>query len=76
MPLKNKTFAPIAFFKDHLLTYPAPSNLHYAYGFGFLSGVCLGIQIISGLFLSMYYTPNIEYAFDSVEYIMRTVNNG
>jgi len=69
-------FSPIAFFKDHLLTYPAPSNLHYAYGFGFLSGVCLGIQIISGLFLSMYYTPNIEYAFDSVEYIMRTVNNG
>ena len=72
----KKSFNLILFLKNHLITYPTPSNLNYAYGFGFISGLCLSIQIASGLFLAMYYTPHIDYAFDSVEYIMRAVNYG
>jgi len=62
--------------QNHAITYPTPTNLNYFWGFGFLSAMCLIIQIVSGIFLAMYYTPHIAYAFDSVEYIMRTVNHG
>jgi quinol-cytochrome oxidoreductase complex cytochrome b subunit len=41
-----------------------------------LAGVCLTIQIVTGLFLTMHYTPHIDYAFLSVEHIMRDVNYG
>jgi ubiquinol-cytochrome c reductase cytochrome b subunit len=62
--------------KNHLLNYPTPLNLTYLYGFGSLSGVLLVIQIISGIFLAMFYIPNINNAFESIEYIMREVNYG
>jgi ubiquinol-cytochrome c reductase cytochrome b subunit len=41
-----------------------------------MAAMCLVIQIISGIFLAMHYTPHIDYAFLSVEHIMRDVNNG
>ena len=41
-----------------------------------MAGMFLGIQLISGIFLSMYYTPHIDYAFDSVQHIMRDINYG
>jgi len=41
-----------------------------------LAGICLVMQIITGIFLAMYYIPNAEIAFFSVEHIMRNVNNG
>jgi len=41
-----------------------------------LSGVCLVIQIITGIFLAMHYIPSSELAFASVEHIMRDVNYG
>jgi quinol-cytochrome oxidoreductase complex cytochrome b subunit len=44
--------------------------------FWFLAGICLVIQMISGIFLAMHYTPHVDLAFSSVEYIMRDVNNG
>lgn len=53
-----------------------PLNINYFYNFGSLLGLCLIIQILSGIFLAMYYVPNINYAFDSVEYLMREVPNG
>lgn len=59
-----------------LIDLPAPSNLSYLWGFGSLLGLCLIIQILSGVFLAMHYTSNIELAFDSVEHIMRDVNYG
>lgn len=62
--------------KNHAVSYPTPSNLNNLWNFGFLSGVCLFIQILTGLFLTMHYTPSIDYAFDSVEYIMRDINHG
>jgi ubiquinol-cytochrome c reductase cytochrome b subunit len=61
---------------NHLVYYPTPINIHLAWNFGFLSGIFLGIQILSGILLAMHYTPHVEYAFSSVEHIMRDVNDG
>lgn len=61
---------------SHLIDYPTPINIHYAWNFGFLSAMCLIMQIITGIFLAMHYTPHIELAFASVEHIMRDVNYG
>jgi ubiquinol-cytochrome c reductase cytochrome b subunit len=61
---------------DHLIDYPTPINFNYWYNFGLLSGICLGIQLLTGIFLAMHYTPHIDYAWLSVEHIMRDVNYG
>nr|YP_009325883.1 apocytochrome b [Choreocolax polysiphoniae]APC24875.1 apocytochrome b [Choreocolax polysiphoniae] len=61
---------------SHAIAYPTPINLHYAWNFGFLSLVCLGIQLITGIFLAMHYTPHINFAFYSIEHIMRDINFG
>jgi ubiquinol-cytochrome c reductase cytochrome b subunit len=39
-------------------------------------GVCLGIQIVTGVTLAMHYNPSVAEAFNSIEHIMRDVNNG
>jgi len=64
------------YFDNHLVYYPTPSNLNYFWGAGSVSGIFLAIQILSGVFLAMYYTPHIDYAFISVEHIMRDVQYG
>jgi ubiquinol-cytochrome c reductase cytochrome b subunit len=61
---------------NHLINYPTPLNLTYWWGLGSLAGLCIVIQILTGIFLAMHYTPNIEFAFQSVEHIMRDINNG
>ena len=61
---------------DHVSDYPTPSNLTYMWGFGSLAGICLGVQIASGIFLAMHYTPQVDLAFSSVEHIMRDVEGG
>ena len=66
----------LSFIDSHLIHYPTPINLNYAWSFGSLAGVCLLIQIISGVFLAMHYTPHVDLAFNSVEHIMRNVKNG
>lgn len=63
-------------FFSHILSYPTPINVTYLWSFGFLAGFFLTIQIISGIILAMFYVPNAELAFDSIEYIMRDVKNG
>ena len=60
-------------FSSHIIEYPTPINLNYRWSFGSATGV---IQIITGIFLAMYYTPHIDYAFSSIEFITRNVNNG
>src|SRR6476660_5411543 len=68
---------PIFTFLDHELNqYPTPRNLHYWWNFGSLAGIMLVIMIVSGIFLAMQYTPHVDYAFNSVERIMRDVNYG
>lgn len=61
---------------SHLIHYASPLNLTYAWSFGSLAGLCLVIQMLSGIFLAMHYSPNTDLAFTSIEYIMRDVNNG
>ena len=56
--------------------YPTPKNLSYMWNFGSLAGLSLTIMIATGIVLSMNYTPHVDYAFDSVERIMRDVNHG
>nr|YP_684381.1 apocytochrome b [Oltmannsiellopsis viridis]ABC96364.1 apocytochrome b [Oltmannsiellopsis viridis] len=61
---------------DHLIAYPTPSNLNYFWGFGSLAGICLLIQILSGIFLAMHYAAHVDLAFMSVEHIMRDIEGG
>jgi ubiquinol-cytochrome c reductase cytochrome b subunit len=71
----NKDYL-VDFMDSHLIHYPSPINLSYAWSFGALAGICLVIQIISGIFLAMHYTAHINFAFNSVEHIMRDVQYG
>jgi len=71
----NKDYV-LSIVDSHLIDYPAPINLSYAWSFGSLAGICLVIQILTGIFLAMHYTPHIDLAFSSVEHIMRDVNSG
>ena len=64
------------FMKKELIEYATPKNLNYLWNFGSLAGVILVVMILTGVFLAMHYTPHIDYAFDSVEHIMRNVNYG
>jgi quinol-cytochrome oxidoreductase complex cytochrome b subunit len=61
---------------EHLIYYPTTINLNYLWGFGSLAGIVLVLQILTGVFLAMHYTPHVTLAFESVEHIMRDVNNG
>ena len=70
--IKIKTLNIIS---DHLIDYPTPI-VGYQGSFGFLSGICLVLQIITGSFLAIYYTPHVSMAFLSVEFIIRDVNDG
>jgi len=63
-------------FNNHLVDYPSPVNVNYLWSIGSLAGICLAIQIASGIFLAMHYVPHVDHAFLSVEHIMRDVNNG
>ena len=68
---------PIFTFMDHELNeYPTPKNLNYFWNFGSLAGISLVIMIVTGIVLAMSYTPHVDYAFQSVERIMRDVNHG
>jgi len=66
----------LAILNSHVIDYPTPINLTYAWSFGSTAGICLVLQILTGIFLAMHYTPHISLAFTSVEHIMRDVNNG
>lgn len=59
-----------------LYDLPVPTNLSYGWNFGSLLGCCLVMQITTGIFLAMHYTPHVSEAFDSVVAIGRDVKNG
>nr|AVN67835.1 cytochrome b [Ischnoptera sp. B084] len=59
-----------------LIDLPSPSNISAWWNFGSLLGMCLIVQIVTGVFLAMHYCPNIDLAFNSVNHICRDVNNG
>ena len=61
---------------SYLIDSPQPSNISYWWNFGSLLALSLGIQIVTGVTLAMHYNPSVLEAFNSVEHIMRDVNNG
>jgi len=61
---------------SYLIDASQPSNISYLWNFGSLLLICLVIQIITGVTLAMHYSPNVLEAFNSIEHIMRDVNNG
>jgi ubiquinol-cytochrome c reductase cytochrome b subunit len=66
----------LRYFNAYLVDSPQPVNLNYLWNFGSLLAFSLVIQIITGVTLAMHYNPSIIEAFNSVEHIMRDVNNG
>lgn len=66
----------LSFVNGMVIDLPSPANLSYMWGFGSLLGLCLVIQLASGIFLAMHYCAHIDLAFLSVEHIMRDVNAG
>nr|YP_009542029.1 cytochrome b [Freyastera benthophila]AYR06729.1 cytochrome b [Freyastera benthophila] len=61
---------------NSLIDLPSPSNLSIWWNFGSLLGLCLTIQILTGLFLAMHYTPDASLAFSSISHICRDINYG
>jgi quinol-cytochrome oxidoreductase complex cytochrome b subunit len=53
---------------SYLVDSPQPINISYLWNFGSLLALCLGFQIVTGVFLVMHYTPHVDFAFDSVEH--------
>src|SRR5262245_3510403 len=58
------------------VAYPTPRNLNYWWTFGGILSFMLVVQIVTGVVLAMHYTPHVDFAFNSVEHIMRDVNYG
>lgn len=71
-----KTHVLLRLVNSYIVDSPQPANISYLWNFGSLLATCLIIQILTGAFLAMHYTPNVDLAFNSVEHIMRDVNNG
>lgn len=72
----DKRFPILDFWNDHLAKYYAPKNMGFWSIFGSLALTVLLIQIVTGIWLAMFYKPSAEHAFASVEYIMRDVDWG
>lgn len=71
-----KSHPLLKLFNSYLIDHSQPSNISYLWNFGSLLAICLGIQIVTGVTLAMHYNPNVLEAFNSIEHIMRDVNNG
>nr|QYK19550.1 cytochrome b [Pelvicachromis pulcher] len=72
----RKTHPLLKIANDALIDLPTPSNISVWWNFGSLLGLCLIIQILTGLFLAMHYTSDITTAFSSIAHICRDVNYG
>ncbi len=72
----NERFPLVSIWKKYVSDYYVPKNLNFYYYFGFLLLIVLLNQLISGFWLTMFYTPSVDRAFDSIEYMMRDVNFG
>nr|YP_010268809.1 cytochrome b [Haloveloides papuensis]UIG88137.1 cytochrome b [Haloveloides papuensis] len=72
----RKNHPVIKIMNSSLIDLPTPSSISIWWNFGSLLGMCLIIQILTGLFLAMHYTADINIAFNSVIHINRDVNSG
>uniref|UniRef100_A0A896Z1T9 Cytochrome b n=1 Tax=Coniophora puteana TaxID=80637 RepID=A0A896Z1T9_9AGAM len=71
-----KSHSLLRLFNSYVVDSPQPANISYMWNFGSLLATCLVIQILTGAFLAMHYQAHVDFAFNSVEHIMRDVNNG
>nr|YP_009487409.1 cytochrome b [Toromys rhipidurus]AWB97229.1 cytochrome b [Toromys rhipidurus] len=76
MTIMRKSHPLIKIINHSFIDLPAPSNISTWWNFGSLLGLCLMLQIITGLFLAMHYTADTTTAFSSVTHICRDVNYG
>jgi ubiquinol-cytochrome c reductase cytochrome b subunit len=71
-----KSHSLLRLLNSYVVDSPQPANISYLWNFGSLLATCLVIQILTGCFLAMHYQSHVDFAFNSVEHIMRDVNNG
>nr|ADM46582.1 cytochrome b [Microtus arvalis] len=76
MTVIRKNHPLIKIINHSFIDLPAPSNISSWWNFGSLLGLCLIVQILTGLFLAMHYTSDTATAFSSVAHICRDVNYG
>nr|URH15104.1 cytochrome b [Sapajus apella] len=76
MTSSRKTHPLMKIINNSFIDLPTPSNISSWWNFGSLLGACLMIQITTGLFLAMHYTPDTSTAFSSVTHITRDINYG
>lgn len=74
--ITRKSLQIISTLNSLVIDLPAFSSLTHFWNLGSTLGACLGIQIVTGIFLAIHYTCDIQLAFDSLSHIMRDVNNG
>nr|YP_010586574.1 cytochrome b [Setodes brevicaudatus]UZZ44388.1 cytochrome b [Setodes brevicaudatus] len=72
----KKSHPILKIFYSSLMNLPTPASISFMWNMGSILGICLLIQIISGLLLTMFYTPHIDLAFYSINHINRNVNMG
>nr|ADN18722.1 cytochrome b [Testudo graeca] len=72
----RKTHPMMKIINNSFIDLPSPSNISAWWNLGSLLGICLILQIITGIFLAMHYSPNISLAFSSVAHITRDVQYG
>nr|AGZ19431.1 cytochrome b [Polyphylla laticollis mandshurica] len=75
IPMRKKS-PMIKILNNSLIDLPSPSNISTWWNFGSLLGLCLVIQLITGIFLAMHFTASIDLAFNSIVHICRDVNYG
>jgi len=74
--LLRKTHPLLSIVNSSLIDLPRPRNISYMWNLGRLLGVCLIVQVVSGVFLAIHFTRDISTAFNSVSHISRDVNRG
>jgi len=72
----RKTTPLVSALNRRFVDLPAPTNISIWWNFGSLLFLCLGIQLLTGIFLAIHYTPQLDIAFSSVAHITRDVNYG
>ena len=72
----DERFPMTKVWEEHAAKYWTPKNFNFWYFFGSLATLVLVMQLVTGIFLTMHYKPDVNLAFDSVEYIMRDVSWG
>lgn len=71
-----KSSPVLTILNSYLVDSPQPSSISFLWNFGSLLGLCLVTQLITGILLAMHYAGTAELSFNSVEQIMRNVNDG